>query len=75
MCEHPIPQCGKGVDQWTARTDQNGTFTFENVPMFRYKLAVFAGERGRRYWRSLTGECCDGIQSVLNFGIVPGPIY
>ena len=75
MCERPTYECGKGVDQWTARTDQNGTFTFENVPMFRYSLAVFAGERNRRYWRSLTGECCDGIQSVLDFGIEPGPIY
>jgi hypothetical protein len=67
------PPCGKGVKAWSERTDSEGRFTFENVPLFRFDLR--ARVLGTKHWRSLTGDCCDGEQTVLEFGIASEPQY
>ena len=69
------PPCGKGVQTWTARTDSEGTFTLEGVPRYRLELQVQTGPRGKKRWRYLTGDCCDGEMTHVDFGIQPDPQY
>jgi hypothetical protein len=50
--------CAPALPKWETRSDDEGRFTFANVPRYRFGMGAHVGEPNAKRWKGLNAHCC-----------------
>ncbi|MFN0252533.1 MAG: hypothetical protein ACKV2T_36990 [Kofleriaceae bacterium] len=75
LCADAGRECVPGLPHWTATSDAEGAFTFENIPRWKMSIQGLVGISGDKVWRSLNVMCCADKTDLGEITFQAGAIY